>query len=398
MTIIKYFDNTPHIVRFGTTNDNPGKTEVQLWRNGKHFVLTVDQADVQGTEFERQWIPLLNPESMESFASCWSQLCDLVISNCLEVLQRLAPHTSAYWSTLYDYLHVDSYTLKLQCRASGSGSDVDVVVHDGPTSTSAYEMQPTAWNTFNIPDDLPIFESQHVIPLNHKQDPKGPPKKVRLPDGKVAFFLRCETSRRHIVDGTTSNDSHRSIAAHLSLHSLQIPRNDTYARIPNVLGVLSDRHSSVANGQQQEETKMAGLFLEWIEGFRLINVGLYPDILYNSGSRHKKWKEQVTALIEEMHRISPSLEANINPYCMIIDRNDGHTWMTKFHVNEEARQDEYREMTEPTDSERSRLRLVYDQWLKSEEEEVSRLSAASDQQEIRKAAVGRWYAIVNSQS
>jgi hypothetical protein len=220
MTVIKYINSTPHIVRFGSTNDNPAKSELQLWRNGKHFVIVADHNDVRGTEFERQWLPLLNPEPMTSLASRWSELCDLVISSCLEMLQGLAPDTE-YWSTLYDYLHVESYTLKLQSRASASASasgvDLDVVVHEGPTSdTCAYELQPTAWITFSIPNVLPVFESQRVIPLDHEQDLKGPPRKAQLPDGKVTFFVPCKASIRPFDSTTIMNGS----AQVTSLHQL----------------------------------------------------------------------------------------------------------------------------------------------------------------------------------
>lgn len=396
MTVIKYIDSTPHIVRFGSTNDSPAKSELQLWRNGKHFVIIADQTDVRGTEFERKWLPLLNPEPMTSLASRWSELCDLVISSCLEILQRLAPDT-AYWSTLYDYLHVESYTLKLQSRASASASasgvDVDVVVHEGPTSdTCAYEMQPTAWNTFSIPNVLPIFESQRVIPLDHEQDLKGPPKKVQLPDGKVAFFVPCKASTRRFDSTTIMNESHRSIASILSLHSLSIPRNDTHARIPNVLGVLSDRWSSTAPNAQ-EETKIAGLFLEWIDGFRLINWGLYAGSSHASPFKYSKWEEEVTGLIEEVGRLSSSIGVIINPLSIIIDQSDGHTWVTEFSIHE-VKKDNHDSVV---DSKRSQIRLVFDQWLKGTEAAVSNLSAELDQQEIRKGAIGRWYAIVNSQ-
>jgi hypothetical protein len=71
-------------------------------------------------------------------------------------------------------------------------------------------MQPTAWNTFIILNDIPIIESQRVIPLDHEQDLKWPTNKVQLPDGKVAFFLPCKASAQQF-DGTIMNESHRSI-------------------------------------------------------------------------------------------------------------------------------------------------------------------------------------------
>lgn len=337
---------------------------------------------------------------MTTIASRWSELCDLVFASSLHVLRRLAPET-AYWRTLYDYLHVESYTLKLQSCASASASvsefDVDVVVHEGPMrDTCAYEMQPTEWKTFSIPNDIPILDSQQVFPLDHARDLKGPPKKVQLSDGTVAFFLPCKASARR-SDGTVRNESHQLIASILSLHSLPFPRNDrtTHARIPKVLGVLSDRRQTTRNAHEEEETKMAGLFLEWIDGFRLINLGLHPNSPQDSTYKYGQWKEEVTGLVEDILRLSSSsVRVMVNPFSILIDRSDGHTWMTKFCIRESEKDDDHDSLTTGIkDSEQNQIRRVFDYWLKDTEAEISRLPAEVDQQEIREKAVGRWHDI-----
>lgn len=266
MSMLKHFD-TPHIVRFGMTNDDPAASETQLWRNGVHFLIQVDHADVRGTDFEQKWIPFLSQEQepMSAHVGRWSGLCDLVISQCLGTLQELAPNRR-YWNTVYDYLHVDSYTLRL---SGNPGQDVSPQIVQGPTSTCAYEMQTAAWETFTIPADLPVFDSQGIISLDHDRDLKGPPEKVRLPDGEVAFFHPCKVSFSRVVGSSVidvPNESHQSIASYLLLHSLQISRGSTHASIPKVLGVVSDSGNSVTDTQAEGEKQVAGILLEWIDG------------------------------------------------------------------------------------------------------------------------------------
>lgn len=391
MSVIKYFD-TAHIIRFGMTDHDNGKSEVQFWRNGVHFRIEVHQAEVRETDFERQWIPLLNPEPISLYADRWSELCGLVISQCMGILQELAPN-APYWTTLYDYFHVASYNIGLY---GTPGSNATPRLLQGPMSTCASEMQPAAWNTFTVPDDLPIFDSREVIPLDHQHDFRSPPLKVWLPDGTVAFFFPCKMSIRR-QDGSrfvdSVNESHQSVASYLLLHSLQIPRNATHAHIPKVLGVLSDSgHPAIDIRGKEGEKYVAGILLEWIDGFRLGNLRQSPNrhIAASNESKHVKWREQLIGIIRELHRHGVSaLGVDITPFDIIIDRNNGHAWLTGF-INCEV--SEGHSAADVNELEQKQIQLVFDQWL-SAEVEVS----ASDPQEIRKGAISRWFAISGSQ-
>ncbi|KZF23701.1 hypothetical protein L228DRAFT_282397 [Xylona heveae TC161] len=402
MTIIKYFD-TPHIIRFGMTNHDPGKSEMQLWRNGVKFIIEIDQANVKGTDFERQWLPLLDPEPLFLHAQRWNELCGLVISQCMDTLQELAPN-KPYWTNLYEYFHVASYVLRLHGAPESKATSPQVVVvrePGSPTITCAYEMQPAAWCTFAVPDDLPVFDSRAVIPVDHEHNFKRPPHKVRLPDGKLAFFLACTVTwqQRH-QDGSSSesmNESHQSIASYLRLHGLKIPRNGSYARIPKVLGVVSDSSDpqhAITNMQGGErERQMAGILLEWIDGFRLINLASQNSICHIDESNHAEWSEQLNAIIRELHRRGvSSLGVDISPFDVIIDRDGGHAWLTGF-VDVKFSSDDHddnRSAADVDELERKQMQLVFDRWL-SEETGVSRSS--EDPEEFRKGAVSRWFAI-----
>lgn len=392
MSIIKYFD-APHIIRFGMTDDDLGKSEIQLWRNGVHFTIMIDKADVKGTDFERHWTPLLNTEPFLLHIDRWDRLCSLVISQCMGVLQELAPNKS-YWTSIYDYLHVGSYVLRLY---GAPGADVIPQVVQGPTITCAYETQPAARNKFTIPDDLPIFDSRVVIPVDHEHDFKNLPRKVILPDKKMAFFLPCKISTRRwdgsrFIDGV--NESHQAISSYLVLDSMRIQHNSAYARIPKVLGIIYDSVYPGTNTQREEgQENVAGILLEWIDGFRLANLNLVANrnITARDDSIHEKWREQLIGIIKELHHHGVSaLGVDINPFNIIIDRNDGQAWLTGF-INCEVSDDYSAEDVIELESEQ--IRLVFGQWLSAE---VKVSVSASDPEGIRKGAISRWFAISDS--
>ncbi|KAK9368564.1 hypothetical protein V1509DRAFT_609698 [Lipomyces kononenkoae] len=135
MTVVKYFD-APHIVRFGMTSHDSGWSEMQVWRNGVHFQIKLDQDNIRGTDFELQWIPLLNPEPIQSYGDRWNQHCDLVISHCMKILQGLAPNTP-YWTNIHDYFYNPSYIIGLY---GITGSNVIPRIIESPINIHAYEM------------------------------------------------------------------------------------------------------------------------------------------------------------------------------------------------------------------------------------------------------------------
>ena len=64
MSAIRYFNNVPHIVRYGSQDDKTEKSWIWFWRNGVRFQIFVDKEDVQGTPFYEQWKPLLHEHEL----------------------------------------------------------------------------------------------------------------------------------------------------------------------------------------------------------------------------------------------------------------------------------------------------------------------------------------------
>lgn len=72
MSAIRYFDNVPHIVRYGMHDDKTEKCWIWFWRNGVRFHVSVDKEGVQHTPFYEQWKPLLRErEQGQTTMSQW---------------------------------------------------------------------------------------------------------------------------------------------------------------------------------------------------------------------------------------------------------------------------------------------------------------------------------------
>lgn len=395
MSTIRYFDDTPHVVRYGMTDDDPAKCEMQFWRNGVHFLIKVDHSDVRGTDFEQKWLPFLKTsEAISPHVGRWNGLCDLVISQSLGTLQELAPNRS-HWNTIYDFLHADSYTLRL----SGTPEqDVSAQIVEGPTSTCAYDMEVAAWETFTIPDGLPVYDSQVITCLDQDRDLKGEPEKFRLPDGKVAFFYPCKVWFQRAIGSVVEdvpNESHKAIASYLHVNSLQIPNESVRASIPKVLGVVSDSGRSATDTQAEGEKRVAGILLEWIDGFRLLNAGLKGNlhVTMSSETNQARWRDQVVGTMSELRRRGVSgLDLEISPFSIMIDRNDGHAWLAEF-VDGTFLEDDNAADTNEAESEAKKIQAVFDQWLRVELEHWK-----SEQQESKEFdGLDRWRAIADPQ-
>lgn len=143
MSTVQYFDDIPHIGRFGMRDDDGGTSWTMFYRNGTNFTIHVDEKDVSATAFHSLWRPLLGdePKEGESLTDSYNKFFDLVVSHSLSTLQEIDP-VKPHWITLRDYLHTPAYELKLVADSSGTDG-VRAVVTKGPESEGAYEFQPT---------------------------------------------------------------------------------------------------------------------------------------------------------------------------------------------------------------------------------------------------------------
>jgi len=283
MSAVRFFDNIPHIVRYGMHDDKGDRSWIWFWRCGVRFTIHADGKDFgDNTDFYNQWKPLIREhpkgkQSMAQFAETqWHPLCDLVISTAMSTLQRLAPDRE-YLMTLRDYLHTPVYRLRL--IASEDRTSIETKIEEGPTypEVGAYDMKPVSRAAFLLPEDLPIFQSSELRVLGMDIDWRQRPAKVcsTSEDDRVFSFLACEQDvRRGGRDAPVVNYSIDHIRSRLE--KLRTMAACEAEEAEGVCGVVMDYSPLVSgtasqDGEQTDEAdgsreqRVAGLLLPWVE-------------------------------------------------------------------------------------------------------------------------------------
>jgi hypothetical protein len=382
MSTVRYFD-APHIVRYGMLSAERGESWIKLWRNGVGFTIEIHQRDIKGTAFERQWFQKVQDQEQYTgslgnrLVDRWDDLCDLVLSQCLTLLQDLAPNGHE-WKTIDDYLHTPSY--KIHLFVNEAGDDVVPRVVDGPVDKCSYEFQPAPITEFAVPPDVPSFSARDVIVLDKERDYRRPPYKVRLPDsGPVVFFLPCQVSARMVNTGVVSNRSRKAIDFYLHVHQLQLSRTSSAARIPNLLGiVISDSGGTTRD--------VAGILLEWLEGETLMD----SETHISARDKHAVWKSQLIQTVKALHE-NGIFSVEISPFYIVIDDQGNDVWLTGFGSYNLSRDNDTGGDGVDADSEFKRMELIFDQWLP---EQNTPESSALSVEERRKNRLQRYWALV----
>jgi hypothetical protein len=277
MTALRYFDNVPHIVRYGMHSENDERSYIWLWRCGLQFTIHADGKDFRGTDFYSQWKPLVHEypsaeQSMTEFAeNQWYPLCDLILSTSMPTLKRLAPDRE-YWTTLRNYIHTPRYTLRLV--ALEDRASIETRVEDGPVDcgTGAYGLTTVSRDTFSLPEDLQTFQSGELRVLDMETgDWRRRPAKVELEDGSMFEFLACE---RDFDNGMRDASAVDASVGHIRtrLEKMQDQHRDP-EEMQEVCGVVLDCSPFTSNaalngkdraeGAKGQEERIVGLLLPW---------------------------------------------------------------------------------------------------------------------------------------
>lgn len=347
MSAVRYFDDVPHIVRYGMCDEKDENCWMLFWRNGVEFTIDVGKKDVYGTAFYSIWQPLLR-ERLETGETVkdhlqkqWLPLCDLIISHSMATLQRLAPN-KAYWVTLRDYLHTPSYALKLVTNTEHS--EVYAEVMQGPEEKGAYGFQPVSIGAFrNMPNDIKHYASGDLVVLEKEKNWKVPPQKVCTSDGHVCYFKACKRSTTTVETGELTNKSLANIELCLELfkHSQRL-RNAYVAKTSTVLGIVTDislgSSTSLSAGQILpkrtkstetgiSDTLVAGILLSSIpHGQSLAKVTEQAEstAVATAIEQSRCWKSQIEENIAEFHSAGiywggEDDHFNINQHTILID-------------------------------------------------------------------------------
>ena len=194
MSTVRYFDDVPHIVRYGMQSEKTEESWMLFWRNGKKFKISIHGADIRDTAFYQAWRPFITePRTFEErrpHLKQWDPFCDLILSHSLNRLAELAP-VQPYWTTFHDYLHSPLYNLKIIAKP-GSTDEVETIQTDGPVDKPAYEFRPIPMDTMEtLPSDLPRFDAGDLTVLNREKNWRMPPYKLRTPEGKGCYLQSC---------------------------------------------------------------------------------------------------------------------------------------------------------------------------------------------------------------
>lgn len=386
MSTVRYFDEIPHIGRFGSIDQDGGTSWTSFYRNGNQFNIDVDEKDVSGTAFHSLWRPLLGdePKDSKSMVDSYNRFFDLVVSHSLSTLQEINP-VKPHWISLRDYLHTPAYHLKLV--ADNAGTDgVRGVVTKGPDSVGAYEFQPTA--TFkNMPHTIPKHSSSDLFVLDKEVNWRMPPHKVRTTDGLIYYFKACEKSSTQVETGEEANGSLDSIESHLRLYKYGQEKGDSYAtRRSLVVGIVTDiasasDESDPAAGQHDKNTSqtlLAGILLSsptssshtQTLGDVIEQTETADDIL---AEKIRRWRTQIEEDVARLHSLGIYWGGRedwfyINPYTVLIDAESGDASLSLdtalFLHDDDTKSKE--SLTKLTDMDNSAIENLFEKWLPEE--------------------------------
>ena len=318
MSAIRYFEDVPHVVRYGMQDDKEEKSWVLFWRNGVGFRIHTVHEDVRDTPFSKPWLEYLKEpnstiDGYKGWVQRWEALCDCIISQCLPLLKELAP-SSRQWVTLDDYLHTPTYELKMV--TDPATKDASPEITEGPTDKPAYENWPTAAaNIKYLPEDARRYQAKDLVVLDQSKNWRCPPYKVQTGDGQIFFFMACEKTAKHMPEEKMINGSIDTI----NVYSRLVKSAPSQVHIPRLAGIvvtepgpdITDTSPSVDwkdepegkyhDQQHHDKELVAGILLTYITHSQSLYEVLKADGDKPTSDQTDKWKKQITEAADYLH-------------------------------------------------------------------------------------------------
>ncbi|RAO64993.1 uncharacterized protein BHQ10_001005 [Talaromyces amestolkiae] len=386
MSTVRYFDDIPHIGRFGMRDDDKGTSWTFFYRNGIRFTIHVDEKDVSGTTFHSLWRPLLGEDlgMGKSILHNYNKFFELIVSHSMSTLQEISP-VKPHWITLRDYLHTPAYHLKLVADEKGTDG-VRAVVIEGPEVVAAYELQPAA--TFkNMPQTIPEYPSSDLTVLDKEADWRRPPHKLRTTDGLICYFKGREQSSTNFETGEINNSSLDSIEAHLRLFKYGQEKGDSYAtRRSKVLGIVTDVASASENSDPADEQHNAETNQALVAGILLSSPTIsshtqsLADVVAQSETttadfteKTQRWRTQIEDEASRLHDLKLYWGGRedwfyINQYTVLIDAESGNAYLSldtaTFLDDDDATSQDKRTKLARMDN--SAIENLFEKWLPGE--------------------------------
>ncbi|KAK0767988.1 hypothetical protein LTR59_018007 [Friedmanniomyces endolithicus] len=275
-----------HAVFRGRHDDRAEECSFRFWRCGKGFEISVHGRDVDHTEFHQLWHQLVDDNSLQNLSRFdkWFRLCELILNECQDLLEELAPAGSE-WKTLGDVLHCPTYTLKL----SKTGTDMRVAAHlvAGPVDKPAYDMLPVHVSDMDtFARNLPVCGSESVLPGSWLGHSPGP---VRGPDGRLYTLVLCEHRALDAQRGEADMPSWDRIRAYVHLANSGV---DTYS-IPRLSSLVTDGGL------------VAGVLTDYIDSGSsvqgLVEAAVSAEQLLSLEHKLALWRDRVALTVTTLH-------------------------------------------------------------------------------------------------
>ncbi|KAK4959062.1 hypothetical protein LTR10_003861 [Elasticomyces elasticus] len=306
--------------------------------------------DVVETDFHSLWYHLVEDNTSRDGSRFvkWFRLCELILNECQDLLEELAPAGSE-WKTLREYLHCPTYTLKLV----KVGADEKVATHpvDGPADKAAFDLLPVHVNKMSdFVKDLQTCASVNLLPgLWYRHSSLH----MRGPDGRMCTLVPCEHSALDAQRGEPYAASWDLIRAYVHLANLGA---DTYA-VPRLSSLVTD------------EGMVAGVLIDYTDCrctvHELVEAAVSSEQLLSLEHRLALWRDRITLTVTTLHEhgitlTTPEFGSTIREENMEVDQHD-QVWLSLSFgtVSVVVGQDEL----EHQKSDMDELRAVFDERL-----------------------------------
>lgn len=298
-----------HVVLGGRTDTHD--MAIQLIRCGSKFWIKVDDEDIKGLAFEEVYLRAKaehsdGPRGSAQFKA-WEVLCNVVIGQCLPLLQELAPPGKSF-ETIEDYWQTPIHRISLKSKHGKAAPEVTEESTIGPSFFLT--SRPVA--TLDLLDSIPLVPASELSPVYSRDDVshlpsynqvskfRGMPTKVRDTSGILHFFKPCQ----RITDYEAKWLQELRLLQQLhQLHNEPI-------HVPCLTGIVVT----------DDGVEAIGFLTEWIPGSLLANVDHPVDPVENA-----RWKGQLVESLEATHTYGITW-GEPHPHSIVIDKS-GDAWM-----------------------------------------------------------------------
>ncbi|KAF2128095.1 hypothetical protein P153DRAFT_405361 [Dothidotthia symphoricarpi CBS 119687] len=259
--------------------------------------INVEVAQVKGTHFGEEYLQKINLDRGGRY-DMMDSIPNLVYQYCLPLIERLAPQTSLQDLSLEYFLHTPAYNLNL---VDAGNEDIRIEGGEECMYTPCFSISPM--RTADLPElckAIPRFracETWIARPRDMGHSLDSSQGRVMTVDGIFMFFKPRLEMREP--------DFERELQILLRINEAGLTAQ---IRVPRLEGI-------VISGENGETT--IGMLMTLIISPK-IGMHLKSEGFWGKFELHKKWEEQVIAIVQELHA-NGIVWGDVNPMNVVID-------------------------------------------------------------------------------